>query len=132
MGYLSQRNTNTKIQKSPVQMKARAVIRKYKLQLRQLEFKRLKQIVPAMQNDNTTNDDSDEVQILSATVAYIDQLHHKLLDQIHSVGIPPQLIKENQKHNQSTHPQEMSMEQLKHLLGQVMNNRMMKKKIKQR
>ena len=39
---------------------------------------------------------------------------------------------ENQKTNQSTHPQEMSMEQLKHLLGQVMNNRMMKKKIKQR
>ena len=34
-----------------------------------------------------------QVQILSATVAYIDQLHHKLLDQIHSVGIPPQLIK---------------------------------------
>ena len=27
------------------------------------------------------------------TVQYIDQLHHKLLHQIHSVGLPPQLIK---------------------------------------
>ena len=26
-------------------------------------------------------------------MAYIDQLHHKLLQQIHSDGIPPQLIK---------------------------------------
>ena len=34
-----------------------------------------------------------QVQILSETVAYIDQLHHKLLHQIHSVGLPPQLIK---------------------------------------
>jgi hypothetical protein len=32
-------------------------------------------------------------QILAETVAYIDQLHHKLLDQIHSDGLPPQLIK---------------------------------------
>merc|ERR1712083_509253 len=55
--YLGQRHTKIK---SPVQTKARAVNRKYKLQLRQLEFKRLKQIVPAMQNDNTTNDESDE------------------------------------------------------------------------
>ena len=58
--YLSQKNT--KNQKSPVQTKARAVIRKYKLQLRQLEFRRLKQIVPAMQNETT--DESDEVSNL--------------------------------------------------------------------
>ena len=45
---------------SPVQTKARAVIRKYKLQLRQLEFKRLQQILPTMQNSDSTND-SDEV-----------------------------------------------------------------------
>ena len=30
-------------------------------------------------------------------VSYIDQLHHKLLHQIHSVGLPPQLIKGTQK-----------------------------------
>ena len=35
---------------SPTQSKARAVIRKYKLQLRQMEFRRLKQLVPSMQH----------------------------------------------------------------------------------
>ena len=34
-----------------------------------------------------------QVQILMEAVSYIDQLHHKLLHQIHSVGLPPQLIK---------------------------------------
>ena len=53
------KNPTKKSIKSPVQTKARAVIRKYKLQLRQLEFKRLKQIVPSIQNDATN--DSDEV-----------------------------------------------------------------------
>ena len=33
---------------SPVQDKARAVIRKYKHQMKQLEFKRLKKLVPSM------------------------------------------------------------------------------------
>ena len=56
--YLSQTHIKKSI-KSPVQTKARAVIRKYKLQLRQLEFKRLKQIVPSIQNDATN--DPDEV-----------------------------------------------------------------------
>ena len=35
-------------------------------------------------------------------VSYIDQLHHKLLHQIHSVGLPPQLIKGNVKSTQKT------------------------------
>lgn len=39
-----------------------------------------------------------QVQILNEAVAYIDQLHHKLLEQIHSVGLPPQLIKGKKGH----------------------------------
>ena len=61
--YLGQRHLKNGAKNSggsPVQTKARAVIRKYKLQLRQLEFKRLKQIVPTMQNSDSTND-SEEV-----------------------------------------------------------------------
>ena len=37
-----------KFQQSPVQDKARAVIRKYKHQMKQLEFKRLQKLVPSM------------------------------------------------------------------------------------
>ena len=44
--------------KSPTQRQARAVIRKYKYQLRQREFTRLKQILPEMQ---TTTDEPSEV-----------------------------------------------------------------------
>ena len=58
--YLGQRHLKNGAKNSPVQTKARAVIRKYKLQLRQLEFKRLQQILPTMQNSDSTND-SDEV-----------------------------------------------------------------------
>jgi hypothetical protein len=58
--YLGQRHLKNGAKNSPVQTKARAVIRKYKLQLRQLEFKRLKKIVPTMQNSDSTND-SEEV-----------------------------------------------------------------------
>ena len=65
--YLGQRHLKNGAKNSPVQTKARAVIRKYKLQLRQLEFKRLQQILPTMQNSDSTND-SDEV---STKVIYI-------------------------------------------------------------
>ena len=66
--YLGQRHLkNGAKNSSPVQTKARAVIRKYKLQLRQLEFKRLQQILPTMQNSDSTND-SDEV---STKIIYI-------------------------------------------------------------
>ena len=65
--YLGQRHLKNGAKNSPVQTKARAVIRKYKLQLRQLEFKRLQQILPTMQNSDSTND-SDEV---STEILYI-------------------------------------------------------------
>ena len=65
--YLGQRHLKNGAKNSPVQTKARAVIRKYKLQLRQLEFKRLQQILPTMQNSDSTND-SDEV---STKIIYI-------------------------------------------------------------
>ena len=71
--YLGQRhlkNGATNSGGSPVQTKARAVIRKYKLQLRQLEFKRLQQILPTMQNSDSTND-SDEV---STQIIYIKSI----------------------------------------------------------
>ena len=66
--YLGQRHLKNGAKNSPVQTKARAVIRKYKLQLRQLEFKRLQQILPTMQNSDSTND-SDEV---STKIIYME------------------------------------------------------------
>ena len=54
MAHLSQRH----FKRSAVQIKARAVIRKYKHQLRQLEFKRLRQLVPSMQD---ADEDPSEV-----------------------------------------------------------------------
>ena len=68
--YLGQRHLKNGAKNSPVQTKARAVIRKYKLQLRQLEFKRLQQILPTMQNSDSTND-SDEV---STQIIYIKSI----------------------------------------------------------
>ena len=50
---------NLKINKSPAQTKARDVIRKYRMQLRKLEFKRLKKLVPRIQN--TSDEESNEV-----------------------------------------------------------------------
>ena len=47
------------LNKSPAQTKARDVIRKYRLQIRKLEFKRLKKLVPSMQN--TSDEESNEV-----------------------------------------------------------------------
>jgi hypothetical protein len=89
--HLGQQNLKNNKGRSPAQSKARDVIRKYRMQLRKLEFKRLKKLVPSMQN--TSDEESNEVQILMEAVSYIDQLHHRLLHQIHSVGLPPQLIK---------------------------------------
>lgn len=53
--------------KSPVQKKAKAVIRKYKMQLRQMEFKRLKQIVPSVQNDENSN----EVSVIRKRILFL-------------------------------------------------------------
>lgn len=49
-----------KCQKSPVQSKARDVIRKYKKQLRQLEVRKLQRLVPSVQN----NEENSEVRFL--------------------------------------------------------------------
>ena len=68
--YLGQRHLKNGAKNSPVQTKARAVIRKYKLQLRQLEFKRLQQILPTMQNSDSTND-SDEVSTKITKIIYL-------------------------------------------------------------
>ena len=70
--YLGQRHLKNGAKNSPVQTKARAVIRKYKLQLRQLEFKRLQKILPTMQNSDSTND-SDEVSTKIIYITYLNQ-----------------------------------------------------------
>ena len=59
-----QRRQRWRKQNSPVQNQAKAVIRKYKLQLRQIEFKRLKQMVPSMQNET---EETSEVSYLTMT-----------------------------------------------------------------
>lgn len=57
--HLGQQNLKNNKGRSPAQSKARDVIRKYKMQLRKLEFKRLKKLVPSMQN--TSDEESNEV-----------------------------------------------------------------------
>ena len=50
---------------SPVQDKARAVIRKYKHQMKQLEFKRLQKLVPSM------DEMEDPTEVSSSIVFFI-------------------------------------------------------------
>ena len=57
--HLGQQNLKNNKGRSPAQSKARDVIRKYRMQLRKLEFKRLKKLVPSMQN--TSDEESNEV-----------------------------------------------------------------------
>ena len=57
--HLGQQNLKNNKRSSPAQSKARDVIRKYRMQLRKLEFKRLKKLVPSMQN--TSDEEPNEV-----------------------------------------------------------------------
>ena len=57
--HLGQQNLKNNKGRSPAQSKARDVIRKYRMQLRKLEFKRLKKLVPSMQN--TSDEEPNEV-----------------------------------------------------------------------
>jgi hypothetical protein len=63
--YVGQRhlllNKNNFNSSSPVQNQARAVIRKYRRQLRQIEFKKLQKLVPTIQQNNIGGQEPTEV-----------------------------------------------------------------------
>merc|ERR1712020_710693 len=72
---------------SPTQHRAKAIIRKYRRHVRQVEFKRLRSIVPAVAG----NEKASQVEILEETIRYIDDLHQQLLERIHTSGVPANL-----------------------------------------
>merc|ERR1712223_2234227 len=72
---------------SPTQHRAKAIIRKYRRHVRQVEFKRLRSIVPAVAG----NEKASQAEILEETIRYIDDLHQQLLRRIHSSGVPATL-----------------------------------------
>jgi len=72
---------------SPTQHRAKAIIRKYRRHVRQVEFKRLRSIVPAVAN----NEKASQAEILEETIRYIDDLHQQLLRRIHTSGVPATL-----------------------------------------
>jgi len=78
---------------SPQQRKARAIIKKYRKTVRYAQLYNLKCLVPAVRETK----DATEVDILEETVRYIEQLEHKLLSQVQSIGLPSKLAKQDVK-----------------------------------
>ncbi|CAB4067404.1 unnamed protein product [Lepeophtheirus salmonis] len=72
---------------SPAQGKARAIVKKYRKHVRNIEFKKLKSVVPSI----SENQKVSQTEILEETIRYIDSLHQKLLERIQTDGIPDQL-----------------------------------------
>jgi len=73
--------------KSPVQTRAKAILKKYRAHVRNQEFKRLKSVVPAVAD----NDKASKAEILEETIRYIDSLHQQLLERIQCNGLPSKL-----------------------------------------
>jgi len=73
--------------KSPVQTRAKAILKKYRAHVRNQEFKRLKSVVPAVAD----NDKVSKAEILEETIRYIDSLHQQLLERIQCNGLPSKL-----------------------------------------
>jgi len=103
--------TQSRADRSPTQSRAKAIVKKYKRQVRQAEFQRLQSIIPTVRED----DEATEETILAETMKYIDDLHHQLLERIHTKGLPLQLrrVAEDTEDNPNT----FNMDQMKELLG---------------
>jgi len=97
-------------ERSPTQKRAKAIVKKYKRQVRQAEFKRLQSIIPAVRED----DEATEATILEETMKYIDSLHHELLSRIQTTGLPLQLRKVA---GDTGDIPNIGMDQMKDLLG---------------
>merc|ERR1712080_115950 len=97
--------------RSPTQHRAKAIIKKYKRQVRMTEFKRLKSIVPAI----AENDEATEEVILEETIKYIDDLHQQLLERIHCHGLPSQMRNASEDH-EGADPSNMNLDEMKELL----------------
>lgn len=85
--YLRAERSRNNPHGSPTQHRAKAIIRKYRRHVRQVEFKRLRSIVPAVAN----NEKASQAEILEETIRYIDDLHQQLLRRIHTSGVPSTL-----------------------------------------
>lgn len=85
--YLRAERSRNNPRGSPTQYRAKAIIRKYRRHVRQVEFKRLRSIVPAVAN----NEKASQAEILEETIRYIDDLHQQLLRRIHTSGVPTTL-----------------------------------------
>jgi len=85
--YLRAERSRNNPHGSPTQYRAKAIIRKYRRHVRQVEFKRLRSIVPAVAG----NEKASQAEILEETIRYIDDLHQQLLRRIHSSGVPATL-----------------------------------------
>jgi len=85
--YLRAERSRNNPHGSPTQYRAKAIIRKYRRHVRQVEFKRLRSIVPAVAG----NEKASQAEILEETIRYIDDLHQQLLRRIHASGVPATL-----------------------------------------
>ncbi len=58
------------------------IVKKYKRFSRELEFRRLRSVIPAVKEKESVS----KVEILEAAITYIDQLHSQLVTSVHSRG----------------------------------------------
>jgi len=114
---LSSRKQTLKSERSPTQNRAKAIIKKYKRQVRQAEFRRLQSIIPAVRED----DQATEAEILEETMKYINDLHLQLLERIQTTGLPHQLRHAAAAGNSEVKSGAMGMEEMKELLGKAIH-----------
>lgn len=108
--------------RSPTQNSARAIVKKYRRHVRLVEFKRLKHIVPAVRE----NDKASEEDILEETVKYIEDLHNRLLERIHSQGLPSRL-REVAREGESSGSADLKMEEMRTLLERSLQPELMRR-----
>lgn len=108
---ISSKKQSYKSERSPTQNRAKAIIKKYKRQVRQAEFRRLQSIIPAVRED----DQATEATILEETMKYINDLHLQLLERIQTTGLPHQL--RGVAGDSGETDGNIGMEEMKQLLG---------------
>lgn len=75
---------------SPGQRKARAIVRKYRRNVRYAQLHRLKSLVPAV----AEREEASEMEVLQETVRYIEELERRLLARVRLTGqLPARLQK---------------------------------------
>jgi len=114
---INSKKQSYKSERSPTQNRAKAIVKKYKRQVRQTEFRRLQSIIPAVRED----DQATEADILEETMKYINDLHLQLLERIQTTGLPHQLRNATGDSNSREKDGAMGMEEMKELLGKAIH-----------